>query len=108
MGYMHLWTTRYLVVSLNLKFILSWRISGVLDLIFIVAFRSEGGIFNCKLIFPPTYPERPPKMKFTTPIWHPNVYTNGDVCISILHEPGEDAFNPQEKLNLFYFSKQNV
>ena len=37
-------------------------------------------------------------MKFTTPIWHPNVYTNGDVCISILHEPGEDAFNPQEKL----------
>ncbi len=23
------------------------------------------------------------------------VYTNGDVCISILHEPGEDVFNPQ-------------
>uniref|UniRef100_A0A7S0QNV4 UBC core domain-containing protein n=1 Tax=Cryptomonas curvata TaxID=233186 RepID=A0A7S0QNV4_9CRYP len=60
----------------------------------------EGGIFNCKLIFPPTYPERPPKMKFTTPIWHPNVYTNGDVCISILHEPGEDAFNPQEKASM--------
>ena len=59
---------------------------------------SEGGIFNCKLIFPPTYPERPPKMKFTTPIWHPNVYTNGDVCISILHEPGEDAFNPQARI----------
>ena len=37
-------------------------------------------------------------MKFTTPIWHPNVYTNGDVCISILHEPGEDAFNPQVKI----------
>uniref|UniRef100_A0A7S0QVK3 UBC core domain-containing protein n=1 Tax=Cryptomonas curvata TaxID=233186 RepID=A0A7S0QVK3_9CRYP len=61
----------------------------------------EGGIFNCKLIFPPTYPERPPKMKFTTPIWHPNVYTNGDVCISILHEPGEDAFNPQEIFLVF-------
>ena len=24
-----------------------------------------------------------------------SVYTNGDVCISILHEPGEDVFNPQ-------------
>lgn len=35
-------------------------------------------------------------MTFTTPIWHPNVYPNGDVCISILHEPGDDATNPQE------------
>lgn len=35
-------------------------------------------------------------MKFITPVWHPNVYLNGDVCISILHEPGEDATNPQE------------
>jgi hypothetical protein len=24
------------------------------------------------------------------------VYPNGDVCISILHEPGEDSTNPQE------------
>ena len=35
-------------------------------------------------------------MKFVTPIWHPNVYPNGEVCISILHEPGEDTTNPQE------------
>jgi hypothetical protein len=33
---------------------------------------SEGGIFNCKLKFPESYPDRPPKMKFVTPIWHPN------------------------------------
>ena len=26
------------------------------------------------------------------------VYTNGDVCISILHEPGEDVLNPQVRL----------
>jgi hypothetical protein len=35
-------------------------------------------------------------MKFITNIWHPNVYPNGDVCISILHPPGDDATNPQE------------
>ncbi|OMJ24663.1 Ubiquitin-conjugating enzyme E2-18 kDa [Smittium culicis] len=29
-------------------------------------------------------------MKFTCPIFHPNVYPNGEVCISILHAPGED------------------
>ena len=57
---------------------------------------SEGGIFNCKLKFPESYPDNPPKMKFVTPIWHPNVYQNGDVCISILHSPGTDQLNQQE------------
>jgi ubiquitin-conjugating enzyme E2 G1 len=35
----------------------------------------------------------PPKMKFVTPMWHPNVYhPSGDVCISILHPPEEDKY----------------
>ena len=35
-------------------------------------------------------------MTFISEMWHPNVYQNGIVCISILHPPGEDAFNAQE------------
>ncbi|XP_039968560.1 ubiquitin-conjugating enzyme E2 G1-like [Bactrocera tryoni] len=31
-------------------------------------------------------------MKFVTEIWHPNIEKNGDVCISILHEPGDDKW----------------
>ena len=31
-------------------------------------------------------------MKFTSPLWHPNIYPDGKVCISILHSPGEDRF----------------
>ena len=27
-------------------------------------------------------------MKVISDIWHPNIEKNGDVCISILHEPG--------------------
>lgn len=46
-----------------------------------------GGFFRARLSFPPEYPLLPPKMKFETPIFHPNVYPNGDVCISILHPP---------------------
>ena len=34
----------------------------------------------------------PPKMSFISEMWHPNVHTNGDVCISILHAPGEDTY----------------
>ncbi|KYR02935.1 putative Ligase [Tieghemostelium lacteum] len=51
----------------------------------------EGGLFYATLTFTSEYPVKPPKMKFTTEMWHPNVYKNGDVCISILHE-GEDIY----------------
>lgn len=52
----------------------------------------EGGVFPAILRFPKDYPLNPPKMKFDVPggLWHPNVYANGEVCISILHPPGDD------------------
>jgi len=50
-----------------------------------------GGFFKAKLSFPKDYPHAPPKMKFETPIWHPNIYESGEVCISILHPPEEDS-----------------
>eukprot|EP01113_Clastostelium_recurvatum_P018201 TRINITY_DN2147_c0_g1_i1.p1 TRINITY_DN2147_c0_g1~~TRINITY_DN2147_c0_g1_i1.p1 ORF type:complete len:168 (-),score=29.74 TRINITY_DN2147_c0_g1_i1:33-536(-) len=52
----------------------------------------EGGFFEARLSFPPEYPNKPPKMNFVTEIWHPNVYPTGEVCISILHPPGEDKW----------------
>lgn len=58
----------------------------------------EGGFFNCLLEFPPEYPDLPPVLTFTTPIWHPNVYEDGKVCISILHPPGDDEWG-YEKAN---------
>ncbi|XP_071930055.1 ubiquitin-conjugating enzyme E2 7 isoform X2 [Coffea arabica] len=50
----------------------------------------EGGFFNAIMSFPQNYPNSPPTVKFTSEIWHPNVYTDGKVCISILHPPGDD------------------
>lgn len=50
----------------------------------------EGGVFTAHLSFPRDYPLSPPTMRFTTPLFHPNVYPDGRVCISILHPPGED------------------
>ena len=57
----------------------------------------EGGFFRAILTFPEDYPNSPPQMQFTTKMWHPNIYTDGKVCISILHPPGTDKFNEQEK-----------
>ncbi|KAJ6216008.1 hypothetical protein RDWZM_010508 [Blomia tropicalis] len=50
----------------------------------------EGGVFTARLTFPADYPLSPPKMQFICDMFHPNVYPDGRVCISILHAPGED------------------
>eukprot|EP00461_Guttulinopsis_vulgaris_P002831 UN02832 len=60
----------------------------------------EGGVFVCSLVFPKEFPTLPPVMTFLTPgFWHPNVYPDGKVCISILHKPEFDAMNEQELLS---------
>jgi len=56
----------------------------------------EGGFFKARLVFPKDFPNMPPTMTFVSEMWHPNVYEDGKVCISILHPPGEDALNSQE------------
>ena len=56
----------------------------------------ESGFFKAVLKFPSDYPNNPPEMKFVTEMWHPNIYPDGKVCISILHPPGEDEHNEQE------------
>ncbi|KAK9480215.1 ubiquitin-conjugating enzyme/RWD-like protein [Lipomyces japonicus] len=56
----------------------------------------EGGFFKARLQFPEDYPLMPPSMRFETPMWHPNVYQDGRVCISILHPPGEDKYGYED------------
>lgn len=50
----------------------------------------QGGYFKAVLKFPSNYPYAPPTIKFLNKVWHPNVYENGDLCISILHPPVDD------------------
>ncbi|KAL5478850.1 UBC15 [Sanghuangporus weigelae] len=54
------------------------------------------GFFVADLIFTENYPNEPPTMKFITPMWHPNIYQDGRVCISILHPPGEDQYGYED------------
>lgn len=52
-----------------------------------------GGNFSALLVFPTTYPDHPPSLTFQTPIpFHPNIYADGRLCISILHPPGDDQY----------------
>lgn len=52
----------------------------------------EGGFFKAQLTFTKEYPQKPPKMVFQSEMFHPNIEKDGSVCISILHEPGDDKY----------------
>lgn len=56
----------------------------------------EGGQYKSVLTFPKDFPMKPPSFRIISSFWHPNVYPNGDFCISILHAPGEDDLNAEE------------
>ena len=44
----------------------------------------QGGCFKMKLVFGPDFPSAPPKGFFITPIFHPNVAKNGEICVNTL------------------------
>ncbi|KAL9112828.1 MAG: hypothetical protein Q9227_002905 [Pyrenula ochraceoflavens] len=52
-----------------------------------------GGYFKATMSFPKDYPYQPPTFRFTKPLYHPNIYEDGRLCISILHQPGDDIMS---------------
>ena len=55
------------------------RIKGPIDTCY------AGGVFDVDIVIPDDYPFKPPKMKFDTKIWHPNISSvTGAICLDIL------------------------
>ncbi|KAG0418643.1 Ubiquitin-conjugating enzyme E2-18 kDa [Dictyocoela roeselum] len=71
---------------------------------------SEGSLYDgctmhAVIEFPREYPIFPPQVRFLTEMFHPNIYKDGTVCISILHLADNDPSNyekPDEKWSPVY------
>jgi ubiquitin-conjugating enzyme E2 G1 len=57
----------------------------------------DGAFIKASIEFPSDYPNRPPKFNFISNVYHPNVYTDGKVCISILNEVSDENIDGYEQ-----------
>ncbi|XP_025751685.1 ubiquitin-conjugating enzyme E2 D1 isoform X2 [Manacus vitellinus] len=63
----------------------------------------QGGVFFLTVHFPTDYPFKPPKIAFTTKIYHPNINSNGSICLDILRSQWSPALTVSKVSLLFSF-----
>ncbi|KAI7794708.1 ubiquitin-conjugating enzyme E2 T [Triplophysa rosa] len=66
----------------------------------------EGGVFTLEIKIPERYPFEPPKMRFLTPIYHPNIDNAGRICLDALKFPPKGAWRPSLNISTVLTSIQ--
>ncbi|XP_030329356.1 ubiquitin-conjugating enzyme E2 T [Strigops habroptila] len=66
----------------------------------------EKGIFDLEILIPERYPFEPPKIRFLTPIYHPNIDSAGRICLDVLRLPPKGAWRPSLNISTLLTSIQ--
>ncbi|XP_028308564.1 ubiquitin-conjugating enzyme E2 T [Gouania willdenowi] len=66
----------------------------------------EGGLFLLEVNIPERYPFEPPKIRFLTPIYHPNIDNSGRICLDALKLPPKGAWRPSLNISTVLTSIQ--
>ncbi|XP_065505331.1 ubiquitin-conjugating enzyme E2 T [Caloenas nicobarica] len=66
----------------------------------------EKGVFNLEIVVPERYPFEPPKIRFLTPIYHPNIDSAGRICLDVLKLPPKGAWRPSLNISTLLSSIQ--
>ncbi|TDH10517.1 hypothetical protein EPR50_G00075950 [Perca flavescens] len=66
----------------------------------------EGGLFLLEIKVPERYPFEPPKMRFLTPVYHPNIDNSGRICHDALKLPPKGAWKPSLNISTVLTSIQ--
>ncbi|KJE92441.1 ubiquitin-conjugating enzyme family protein [Capsaspora owczarzaki ATCC 30864] len=64
----------------------------------------EGGIYNMHLAFSDNYPTKPPKIRFVSEMFHPNIYSDGSICLDII----QDKWSPIYTISSILTSIQSL
>ncbi|GMH33598.1 hypothetical protein BSKO_01432 [Bryopsis sp. KO-2023] len=64
----------------------------------------EGGIFSLLIMFHGDYPAKPPRVRFTSEMFHPNVYQDGNLCMDII----QDQWSPCQDVSTVLTSIQSL
>lgn len=59
----------------------------------------KGGIFKLEINIPDRYPFEPPRIKFVTKIYHPNIDTAGRICLDVLKSLPQGSWKPAQNIS---------
>jgi len=68
----------------------------------------EKGIFKLELNIPDRYPFEPPKVRFITQVYHPNIDSGGRICLDTLVMPPKGSWAPSLNISTLLASIQSL